>query len=255
MSELVLSGVSHRFGGDTLAVDDVSLTVPSGCRAALIGASGSGKTTLLRMINGLLRPSAGRIRVDDQDIADLPGAELRRRIGYVLQGGGLFPHMTVGENIGITPKLLGWPMQRIAERVDMLLELVQLPAEEYADRLPAALSGGQQQRIAFARAMAAEPGLILLDEAFGALDPVIRAELQAEFSDIQEKLGFTALLVTHDMAEALLVADHIFVMDGGKLIRQGTPSELWREPGDARVEAMIHQPRTHAEQLAGLAAA
>lgn len=252
MADLTLDRVSKVFPDGTEAVRDVSLTVPSGTRAALIGASGSGKTTVLRMINKLILPTSGSIALGGEDVTGLPGAELRRRIGYVVQGIGLFPHMTVAQNVGITPRLLGWPADRIEARVEELLTLVHLTPDTYRDRLPAALSGGQQQRVGFARALAAEPSVILLDEAFGALDPVTRSELQNEFCEIQESLGVTAVLVTHDMAEALFLADRLFVMHRGRLIRSGTPAELWQDPGDERVAAMIHQPKMQAAKLRAL---
>ena len=206
-------GLTKRYG-DAIVVDDFSLSVRAGELVVLLGGSGSGKTTTLKMINRLIEPTAGFVRLDGIDTAELPPHELRRRIGYVFQRIGLFPHMTVGENVAVTPALLGWPPQRIASRVEHLLDLVELDPALY-DRQPHELSGGQQQRVGVARALAAEPRVMLLDEPFGALDPVTRERLQQSFLRIREKLALTTVFVTHDMTEALTLADRIGVMHAG----------------------------------------
>lgn len=254
MSDLSLKEVTKRFDGGVTAVDAVSFSVSSGEFVVLIGASGSGKTTCLRMINRLIEPTSGTIEIGGEAVTDLPAHELRRRIGYVVQGIGLFPHMTVAENIGITPRLLGWAPEEIAARVDELLGLVHLPPGEYRGRRPDELSGGQRQRVGFARALAARPAALLLDEPFGALDPVTRADVQREFLSIQRDLGQTAVMVSHDMMEALAMADRILVLNKGRLIRDAAPADLWRDPGDDYTAALMAQPREQAERLAALSA-
>jgi osmoprotectant transport system ATP-binding protein len=238
--------------GATTVVDSVSLTVETGSLLVLLGSSGSGKTTTLKMINRLIEPTAGRVLVDGQDVAEIEPHQLRRRIGYVFQKIGLFPHMTVAENVAVTPTLLGWSRERIRERVETLLELVELDASAVRDRLPAELSGGQQQRIGVARALAAEPGLMLLDEPFGALDPLTRDRLQASFVQIRRRLDLTAVFVTHDMVEALLLADRIAVLHEGRLVQVGTPRELVSSPADAYVEHLMDTPRRQARAVDGL---
>lgn len=240
--------------GDVIAVDDVCLDVPSGSLLALVGESGSGKTTTLKMINRLIEPDAGIVDVEGDNILDGDPVSLRRTIGYVFQGVGLFPHMSVAANVAITPKLLGWDEAAIAARVDEMLDLVQLPPAEYAHRLPAELSGGQQQRVGFARALAAKPALMLMDEPFGALDPVTRHALRAEFLAIQKRLGFTAILVTHDMAEALLMATQVAVMRDGKLLQAATPAEILATPADEYVAALVSTPKSESDALARLVA-
>jgi osmoprotectant transport system ATP-binding protein len=235
--------------GRTHSVRHVTLRVPAGQVLALLGGSGCGKSTTVKMINRLIDPSEGRIEVDGQDVARVDPVQLRRRIGYVFQGIGLFPHLTVADNVAVVPKLLGWPRSRYEPRARELLQLVHLPPEEYAARFPGQLSGGQQQRVGFARALAAEPKVMLLDEPFGALDPVTRDSLQGEFQSLQRSLGLTAVLVTHDMAEALLLADRIAVMNEGRVLREGTPAELLREPGHEYVAALLATPRRHGELL------
>ncbi|MCW6507117.1 ABC transporter ATP-binding protein [Lichenifustis flavocetrariae] len=230
--------VSRRFG-TTLAVDDVSLTLERGTITAVVGTSGSGKSTLLRMINRLIEPSSGAIRIAGQDTASLSGEELRRGIGYVIQGHGLFPHWTVARNIATVPVLLKWEKARIDRRVSELLELLQLDATVYANKYPHQLSGGQQQRVGVARALAAEPAVLLMDEPFGALDPIIRSQAQADLLALQRRLGVTVVLVTHDMEEALHLAGHIAVMDGGKLLQFASPAELLARPKHGFVERLI----------------
>ena len=226
---IALEQLTCRFG-DITAVESLSLTVEDQELLVLVGGSGSGKTTTLKMINRLIEPTSGRVLLDGADVQSVPDHELRRRIGYCFQKVGLFPHMTIAENIGITPKLLGWPRQRIDARTDALLKLFDLAPHDYRDRMPSELSGGQQQRIGVARALAAEPSVILLDEPFGALDPVIRYRMQEEFQRIRRDLKLTVVFVTHDMAEALLLGDRVAVLDNGHLVQVGTSKELISEP-------------------------
>ncbi|RYC32072.1 ABC transporter ATP-binding protein [Lichenibacterium minor] len=233
-----IEGVSRRFG-DTLAVDDVSLRVEAGTVTALVGASGSGKSTLLRMINRLIEPSAGTVRIDGRDAASVPGEALRRGIGYVIQGYGLFPHWTVSRNVATVPALLGWDRARIARRVDELLRLFDLDPDVYAAKLPHELSGGQQQRVGVARALAAEPKLLLMDEPFGALDPLIRAKAQDDLVALQRRLGITVVLVTHDMEEAIRLGHRIGVMERGRLLQYAPPAELLARPAPGYVERLM----------------
>lgn len=225
--------------GETAVVDGVSLTVEDGTIATIVGTSGSGKTTLLRMVNRLVEPTSGAVRIDGEDTRSLPAHELRRRIGYAIQGHGLFPHRTVAENIGTVPKLLGWDRRRIAARVDELLTLFQLDPGQFRDRLPRALSGGQQQRVGVARALAAAPRLLLMDEPFGALDPIIRAKAQDDLVAIQRQLGTTIVLVTHDMEEAIRLGTRIAVMSEGKLLQYATPAEIIGHPATPFVADLI----------------
>jgi osmoprotectant transport system ATP-binding protein len=211
-----------------------------------VGASGSGKTTLLKTINRLVVPDSGQVAIAGAD-ASAPPHLLRRRVGYVFQEIGLFPHLTVAENIAITPRLLGWDAARISQRVANLLGLVDLPLE-MGQRLPAALSGGQRQRVGVARALAAQPQVLLMDEPFGALDPVTRDALGRDVRALHERLSLTTVMVTHDMAEAVLLADRIVVMKDGKIIAHGTPAELAHD-ADPDVSALIDAPRRQAERL------
>jgi osmoprotectant transport system ATP-binding protein len=250
---IVLEGVSKTYDPrEPPVVHDVHLHVAAGELLVLLGGSGSGKTTTLKMINRLIEPTAGRILVAGQDIRQIDSVSLRRGIGYVFQGIGLFPHLTIAENIALVPRLLHWPGERIRARVEELLTIVNLSPEMYRDRLPRELSGGQQQRVGFARALAAGPKIMLLDEPFGALDPLTRDELRIEFLSLRKQLGLTAVMVTHDMTEALLSADRIAVMNGGKLVRVGTPRELLLDPGDEFVAALLSSPRRQTEQLEAL---
>jgi len=228
-------------------VNDVSLEVAKGEFLAIVGGSGSGKTTLLRLANRLIEADHGRITIEGEDVRAVDPVSPRRRIGYVFQSGALFPHISVGDNIGITPKLLGWPAAEIAARVDELLELVRLD-KSHRDRLPDELSGGQRQRVGVARALAARPRILLMDEPFGALDPLTRDALRDDFRALHDKLALTTILITHDMAEALLLADRIAVMQAGKLLALGTPAELSRS-GDAYVGNLLRTPRREAERL------
>ena len=229
--------LTRRYGPRAV-VDDVSLTVQRGEIVALVGTSGSGKTTLLRMINRLVEPSSGQVRIGGTDTATLPPHQLRRRIGYAIQGHGLFPHRSVAQNIATVPRLLGWDRARIDARVDELLDLFQLPPQEFRDRRPQELSGGQQQRVGVARALAARPELLLMDEPFGALDPVIRAQAQQDLRRIQRELGTTLLLVTHDMTEAMFLAHRIAVMDHGRLLQCAPAREILTRPASPLVQAL-----------------
>jgi osmoprotectant transport system ATP-binding protein len=239
-------------GGATFSVDHVSLHVPEGALLALVGESGSGKTTTLKLINRLVEPTSGRIEVGGEDVTGVDPVGLRRRMGFVLQAIALFPHWTVARNVSTVPRLLGWEAARIRARVDELLDLVGLPPETYRDRLPAQLSGGQRQRVGVARALAAEPPILLMDEPFGALDPVTRDALQQDVRRLHGELGLTTVLVTHDMAEALTLADRVAVMREGRLVGEGAPGELLHAPPDPYIEALLQTPLRHAEALTGL---
>jgi osmoprotectant transport system ATP-binding protein len=251
---IVLDKVCKAYDGERFAVRDVSLTVPAGRMLVLLGGSGCGKTTTLKMINRLIEPTSGRIEVNGQDIRTVDPVQLRRGIGYVFQGIGLFPHLTIAENVAVVPRLLAWPREHTEKRVDELLDMVHLPPEEFRARLPGQLSGGQQQRVGFARALAAGPQVMLLDEPFGALDPVTRDELREEFLQLRRRLGLTAVMVTHDMTEALLSADMIAVMNEGRLLQVGTPHELLARPADEFVTALMATPRRQAQQVESLVA-
>ncbi|MEP3144915.1 ATP-binding cassette domain-containing protein [Qipengyuania citrea] len=236
--------------GPTLAVAGVSLAVGDGEFVALVGASGSGKSTLLKTVNRLIDPTAGAVRFAGDNVEGLPLAALRRQIGYVFQSVGLFPHMTVGENIAIGPRLVG---ERLAgERIARLLELVDLEPE-MADRLPDELSGGQRQRVGVARALANEPRLLLMDEPFGALDPITRDALGDRVRALHGEFGLTTVMVTHDMAEALLLADRVLVMDAGKVVADETPPALLSGAGGAIAQGLVAVPRAQADRLAELA--
>jgi osmoprotectant transport system ATP-binding protein len=233
------------------AVDDVSLEVAEGELVAVVGGSGSGKTTLLRLVNRLIDADSGSITVEGEDVRAVDPIPLRRRIGYVFQSGGLFPHLSVADNIGITPKLQGTPAAEIASRVDELLDLVRLDRMLYRDRFPHELSGGQRQRVGVARALAAKPKIVLMDEPFGALDPLTRDALGDDFRALHEKLGLTTVMITHDITEAILLADRVAVMRAGRLLAQGTPSEL-SGSADPYVGELLRTPRRQAERLNAL---
>jgi osmoprotectant transport system ATP-binding protein len=246
---LELIGVTKRHGA-AAALDDVSLSVRAGELVALVGPSGSGKTSLLKSVNRLVEPDLGEIRLDGRDVRSLSLPELRRAIGYVFQGIGLFPHMTVAENVWIVPRLAGADAAGRDARIAELLELVALP--EFAGRYPGALSGGQAQRVGVARALAAKPRLMLMDEPFGALDPLTRDALGRSYRELHDRLGLTTLMVTHDIAEALLLADRVVVLIDGRIRADAAPAQLAAGQGDADVRAMVEVPRRQAERLARL---
>ena len=235
-------------GGRVRAVDDVSIEVAGGEFLAIVGGSGSGKTTLLRLANRLIDADAGHITVEGEDVRAADPVQLRRRIGYVFQSGGLFPHISVAGNIGITPKLQGTPAAEIALRVDELLDLVRLDRALYRDRFPHELSGGQRQRVGVARALAARPRIVLMDEPFGALDPLTRDALGDDYRALHRKFGLTTVMITHDMTEAILLADRIAVMRAGRLLAQGALTEL-SDSDDAYVGELLRTPRRQAERL------
>src|SRR3954462_5368320 len=237
--------------GRVVAVDDVSLDVAEGEFLAIVGGSGSGKTTLLRLANRLIEADSGAITVEGEDVRNADPISLRRSIGYVFQSGGLFPHLSVAGNIGITPKLLGTPAAEIAARVDELLDLVRLDRGQHRDRFPHELSGGQRQRVGVARALAAKPRIVLMDEPFGALDPLTRDALGDDYRALHRSLGLTTIMITHDMTEAILLADRIAVMRGGKLLAQGTPAELSKS-SDSYVLELLRTPRRQVERLNAL---
>ena len=234
------------------ALDHVSLNVAQGEFIALVGQSGSGKSTLLSMINRLTDPSDGVVRFDGEDVRKLDPIALRRRFGYVFQDIGLFPHMTLAENIAIVPKLLGWEPDKQVARADELLELVQLPPEQYRNRLPRELSGGQRQRIGVARAIAAGPRIVLMDEPFGALDLRTRDALTRDYRKLHDQLKLTTVMITHDVIEAVLLADRIAVMQDGRLLGLGTPKELMSDPQNEQVRTLMDMPRRQAERLTRL---
>ena len=242
--------VTRRFGR-AIAVNDVSLDVAAGAFVALVGASGSGKSTLCKTVNRLIEPTSGRVLLGGQDVATLDAPTLRRRIGYVFQSIGLFPHMDVARNIGIGPRLAGTAPDepRIAE----LLDMVELEPE-HADRMPSQLSGGQRQRVGVARALAGDPELLLMDEPFGALDPLTRDALGRRVRALHETLGLTTIMVTHDMAEALLLADRVLVMDAGRIVADETPRSLLAGQGGPIAQDLVNVPREQAHRLAELEA-
>lgn len=230
--------ISKLYDG-VAAVDSVSMTVDTASITVIVGTSGSGKTTLLRMINRLVEPSSGEVRINGESTHAVSKTALRRRIGYAIQGHGLFPHYTVARNIGTVPTLLAWSQDKIDARVDELLQLFSMQPDQYRDRYPAELSGGQQQRVGVARALASRPDLLLMDEPFGALDPIIRARAQEDLRRIQRTLGSTIMLVTHDMEEAIQLGDKVAVMDAGRLVQHGTPAEIIQQPATDFVANMV----------------
>jgi osmoprotectant transport system ATP-binding protein len=232
-------GVAKTYGDGTAALAGVDLAVAPGETVALVGESGSGKTTLLRTFNRMIEPSAGAVRIEGSDATDLDPIALRRRIGYVPQDGGLIPHWRVERNVELVPRLLNWDRDRRQARAREMLEMVGLRHDVHGSRYPAELSGGQRQRVAFARALAADPPVVLLDEPFGALDALTRLELHRQFLDLKKALGKTTLLVTHDLAEAFRLADRIGVMRDGRLLQLGPPAELAEKPADPYVAALL----------------
>jgi osmoprotectant transport system ATP-binding protein len=243
---VALQHVTKRFGppGTAPAVDDLTLTVRAGEICVLVGPSGCGKTTTMKMINRLIEPTSGTIAIGGEDVMRLPAVELRRRIGYVIQQVGLFPHLTVAENVAVVPRLLHWKEARVRERVDELLELIGLDAAAYGPRYPAALSGGERQRVGVARALAADPPVMLMDEPFGAVDPIRRDALQNEFLRLQRKVRKTVVFVTHDVDEAIKMADRIAILQGGGVLAQyDTPRALLSSPANEFVERFVGADR------------
>lgn len=225
--------------GDVAALEAVDLRVGPGELCVLVGPSGSGKSTLLRLVNRLIEPTAGTVRVRGEDVMSLDPAHLRRSIGYVIQSIGLFPHRSVAENIATVPRLLGWPAERIRERVDEMLTLVRLDPGAFAERRPSELSGGQAQRVGLARALAGDPDILLMDEPFGAVDPIVRRELRAELRRIHQETGKTIMLVTHDPAEAFELATRLVVMRDGRIVAAGTPDALLQDDADPFVRELV----------------
>ena len=237
---ITLTGLSKRFGADAApAVDALTLDIGAGEICVLIGPSGCGKTTTMRMINRMIEPDAGTIVVGGRDVTHVDAVELRRSIGYVIQQVGLFPHLTIAENVATVPRLLGWDAARIAARVDELLTLVRMDPAGQRDRYPRELSGGQKQRVGVARALAADPPVMLMDEPFGAIDPITRASLQDEFLRILRELGKTIVFVTHDIDEAIRMGTRIAIMRAGKLVQYDRPEAILARPADAFVEAFV----------------
>ncbi len=244
-----ISDVCKSFdGGRTFAVRNASLTIAKGAFVSVVGASGSGKTTVLKFINRLIQPDTGSIRIDDRDTIAMELTALRRSIGYVFQNVGLFPHLTVGENVGITPQLLGWQPIRIAARIEELLDLVELP-RSYAIRQPGTLSGGERQRVGLARAIAAHPKIVLMDEPFGALDPITRDIVGSTYKRLHNLFGLTTMMVTHDVQEAILLSDQIAIMKGGRVSALDTPRALVAENQDDDVISLMSMPKRQAEQV------
>lgn len=253
MTAIALEGVRKVYGSRTV-LDGVSLSVAAHEFLAIVGPSGSGKTTLLRLINRLADPSEGTVRVDGEDVRTVDPILLRRRVGYVFQGVGLFPHMTVAENIGITPLLLGQDATVIRRRVDELLDLVRLNRAVHRERFPHELSGGERQRVGVARALAANPRIVLMDEPFGALDPLTRDALSQDYRQLHDTLKLSTVMITHDMLEALLLADRIAVVRDGRIVAEGTPQELMAHGGDDFVSELMQTPRRQVERLNALQA-
>jgi osmoprotectant transport system ATP-binding protein len=237
MTMIEIRNATKRYG-TTPVVDNVSMSVEKGAITVIVGTSGSGKSTLIRMINRLVPITEGEIFVDGRNVADVPATELRRNIGYVIQGNGLFPHRTVGQNIATVPQLLGWDRSRVDNRVQELLGLFNLDPAIFTGKYPHQLSGGEQQRVGVARALAAEPEVLIMDEPFGALDPVIRGKAQDDLLAIQKQFGTTVILVTHDMDEAFHLGDRIAVMRSGRLLQYSTPEEILTEPADPFVQQL-----------------
>ena len=249
---ITLESVSKSFdGGATHAIRDIALEVPTGTFLAVVGDSGSGKTTLLKTINRLIEPDAGQVLIDGEPARAVPAHDLRRRIGYVFQGIGLFPHMSIAENIGITPRLCGWPAAAIRARVAELIDLVSRP-RSYLVRLTTELSGGQRQRVGLARALAARPGILLMDEPFGALDPITRDALGTSCRQLHERLQLTTIMVTHDVLEAVLLADRIVVMRQGRIVADGEPHALFTDHPDPAVRTLMDMPRRQAARVRAL---
>jgi osmoprotectant transport system ATP-binding protein len=244
-AEIVFDRVTKRYPGRAEpAVRELSLTIPAGAICCLVGPSGAGKTTAMKMVNRLIDISEGDIRIGEESVRSLDVTQLRRGIGYVIQQVGLFPHMTVADNVATVPRLLDWPKERIRQRVDELLDLVDLPSVDYRERFPAQLSGGERQRVGLARALAADPPVMLMDEPFGAVDPITRKRLQHELLRIQNELRKTIIFVTHDIDEAILLADRVAILrEGGVLAQYDTPEAILARPTDEFVERFIGTDR------------
>ncbi|GGH64139.1 betaine/proline/choline family ABC transporter ATP-binding protein [Rothia aerolata] len=237
---ILLENVTKSYGSKKPAVNQLTLEIPAGQTVMFVGPSGCGKTTTLKMINRLIEPTSGRIVINGEDVTKMNGDDLRRRIGYVIQAGGLLPHLTVGANVGLVPKMLKWDKERIRQRTDELLDLVSLDPEIYRDRYPKQLSGGQQQRVGVARALAADPPVLLMDEPFGAVDPITRQRLQEELIHVQAELHKTIVFVTHDFDEAVKLGDWIVIFnEGGKIEQYGTPEQILAHPANEFVEDFI----------------
>ena len=249
-----IRGASKTYdGGASEAIRDISLDISAGEFLVIVGESGSGKTTLLKTINRLIEPDAGTVRVFDTDVTSVDATQLRRSIGYVFQEVGLFPHLTVAENIAITPKLLGWDAAAIAARVNGLLDLVRL-SRDTVSRFPDTLSGGQRQRVGVARAIAAGPRIMLMDEPFGAVDPITREALAEDYRALHSALQLTTVMITHDLLEAVLMADRLAVMQDGRIVDEGTPHHLLTGSKHAYVRDLMAKPRRQADRVAALAA-
>jgi len=251
---LSVRDISKRYG-EIRAIDRVGFDAEPGETLALIGASGCGKTTTLKIINRLIEPDSGEVFLNSKATTSFAPHLLRREIGYVFQEIGLFPHMSVADNIAVTLRLLDWETARIEARIDTLLDMMRLDSDRHRAARPADLSGGQRQRVGIARALAAEPGLVLMDEPFGALDPITRDELRNDFKAIQNRLGFTAVIVTHDMAEAALLGDRIIVMDQGRVLQDDTPERIIDAPATPQVEALLAAPMREAAKFARMGTA
>jgi len=248
---IVLENLTKSYDGRTNAVDGVSLEIAEGECLVLLGSSGSGKSTVLKMINRLIEPTGGTVYVDKQNVEQQDPIQLRRSIGYVFQAIGLFPHMSVQENVSVVPRLLGWSTDDIDKRCAELLEMMGLPADEFAERFPDALSGGQQQRVAVARALAADPPYLLMDEPFGALDSITRDSLQQVCLSLKQKLGKTVVFVTHDVVEALVMGDRIAVLHEGRLEQVGTRKEVREQPATDFVRDLFGKPLKKLDALRG----
>ncbi|MCP3964834.1 MAG: ATP-binding cassette domain-containing protein [Lentisphaerae bacterium] len=240
---LKFDNVSKIFPNGFKAVDNLNLEVKRGETLVLLGTSGSGKTTTMKMVNRLIEPTSGKIYLNNEDISICDPIELRRKIGYAIQHIGLFPHMTIAENIAVVPKLLKWSKRQISDRVDELLDLVNLPPKEYRNRYPSQLSGGQKQRVGVIRALATDPSVILMDEPFGALDPITREQLQNEFLELESEIKKTILFVTHDIYEAVKMGDRIVLLDEGKIQQLATPQKLVENPASEFVEQFLGRHR------------
>ena len=243
--------VTKRFADGTEALKDVSLTIPTGKLTVIIGPSGCGKTTLMKMINRLETPTTGDVLIDEQSIKDRNEVELRRSIGYVIQRIGLFPHMTIAKNAALVPQLKGWSAEKTKERVSELMNITGLDPDTYLHRFPLELSGGQQQRVGVVRALAGDPNIVLMDEPFSALDPISREQLQDELRNLQQRIQKTIVFVTHDMDEALKIADHIIVLRAGKVEQMGSSQELIHEPANDFVRDFIGQDRINRQRSFG----